>query len=464
MRPRGRYGRAIDVARRYHEQTKHSYESVRRSARGLDWANRPDPFKTYLGVEGLPLPDTELGWLLQYGAGVTRTRGEYSFRTYSSAGALYPIDVYVAIPDTPELMPGLYHFHPGELVLRRLRPVDVRPLLARACDDVALEGAGAVVVLTGILWRTAWKYEARGYRHLFWDAGTMLANFLALTDVAGMDARLVTGFVDDEVNWVVGADGEREAALALLSVGEAPAAARPDPLPPLELEVAPLSAREVEYPLALEVHRASRLGSVEDVRAYRERDAAAEAPPLGIGREELERALRRRGSTRHFADEPVPLHELAAILAHAMGPTPTDVPECNELYGIANAVDGLDAGTFRFDAPDSFETLRRGEFRLQAGYLVLEQALGALSAVTLFLMADLERVLRRHGDRGYRAAQLEAGIRAGRLQVGAVARGLGTTASTFYDDDVARFFGVEGRLEPMLAVAIGSRTRSRRVT
>jgi SagB-type dehydrogenase family enzyme len=189
-----------DAARRYHEATKHSYESVRRGARGLDWANKPDPYKEYPGIELEPLPP-ELERLLRLGAGVVRRRRGYEFRTYSSAGALYPIEVYVATAD------GLFHFHPRELGLRRLRGEDVRD---------ALGGGDVVLCLTGILRRTAWKYEARGYRHLFWDAGTMLANLLEL---APGEARVVTGFVDDEVNALLGVDGEDEAALALLRLG-----------------------------------------------------------------------------------------------------------------------------------------------------------------------------------------------------------------------------------------------------
>ena len=193
-----------DAARRYHERTKHTVESVRGSARFLDWDNRPHPFKEYLDLESVPLPkELDLSWLLRWGAGVVRTRGlgpeTYHFRTYSSAGALYPIEVYVATAD------GLFHFHPRELGLRRLRHDDVR---------AALGGGEVVLCLTGILSRTAWKYGARGYRHLYWDAGTMLANLLEL---AG-EARVVTGFVDDEVNAALGVDGEEEAALALLQL------------------------------------------------------------------------------------------------------------------------------------------------------------------------------------------------------------------------------------------------------
>ena len=370
-------------ARRYHERTKHTPASVRAGARMLDWANRPHPFKEYEGLEAEPLDvGSGLGRLLRWGAGVVRSRtyggvDTYHFRTYSSAGALYPVEVYVAKED------GLFHFHPRELVLRRLREGSFETSL----------------ILTGILRRTAWKYDARGYRHLWWDAGTMLANFLALAEANGVEARVQVGFDDAAVNELLGVDGEEERALAQL--------------------------------------------------ALKGVDRVSEAA------EELERVLRRRGSGREFALEPIPRFDLASILAEALAPILADMPPYAEAYLVVNAVEGLEPGAHRFEAPDSFELLRAGSFRREAGFLVLEQELGARAAATIFFLTDLDRLFAEHGERGYRWAQLEAGIRTGRVYIGAFARGLAATASTFYDDEVTRFFGLEPALQPMLSVAVG---------
>ncbi|HEV3408209.1 MAG TPA: SagB/ThcOx family dehydrogenase [Gaiellaceae bacterium] len=450
-----------DPARRYHERTKHTFASVRAGRHYLDWDNRPHPFKEYVGVEPVPLPKGNLGRVLRWGAGVVRTRripgGDvYHFRTYSSAGALYPVEVYLASADLPDLPGGLYHFHPRDLALRRLRAGDVRGSLAASADAEDLAEAEAVLVLTGILWRTAWKYQARGYRHLYWDAGTMLANVLALAAADRAEARLLTGFVDDEVNRLVGVDGESEAALALVAVGRATGEPPPPrPVEPLDLAVAPLSGRRVEYPDAGELHASSKLGDREEVQRYR-RDSGAEAEKAALptAGAPLDDVIRRRGSVRDFARDAVPAAELAGILAAAAGPVPADVLPPAETYLVANAVDGLSPGAYRFDEPDGFTLLRSGDFRRQAAYLCLEQPLGGLAAATHFLLADLERTLAAHGNRGYRAAQLEAGIRAGRMYLGAVARGMAATASTFYDDDVTRFFGADEK-ETMVALATG---------
>jgi nitroreductase len=208
----------------------------------------------------------------------------------------------------------------------------------------------------------------------------------------------------------------------------------------------------IEYPEADALHTASKLASAEEVERYRG-DSGWENLRLGIPDE----VFRRRGSVRDFSPEPIAQDELAAILAGTLGPTPLDVPPAIEFRLIVNAVEGLERGAYRFEPPDGFEVLRAGNFRRQAGYLVLEQFLGALAAATMFAMADLDEVLERHGNRGYRAVQLEAGIRVGRIYLGAFARGLGATASTFYDDEVTAFLAPEEGLSPMLCAAVGRR-------
>jgi nitroreductase len=208
----------------------------------------------------------------------------------------------------------------------------------------------------------------------------------------------------------------------------------------------------IDYPEAEALHVASKLQSAEEVERYTA-DGGTENARLGIPDD----VFQRRGSVRDFSPEPIAGEQLAAILAGAMGPVPLDVPPSNELRLIANAVDGLPSGAYRYEPPDGFGLLRAGNFRRQAGYLVLEQMLGALAAAVIFAMADLDAVLERHGNRGYPAAQLEAGIRVGRIYLGAFARGLGATASTFYDDDVTAFLAPVEGLSPLLCAAVGRR-------
>jgi hypothetical protein len=95
------------------------------------------------------------------------------------------------------------------------------------------------------------------------------------------------------------------------------------------------------------------------------------------------------------------------------------------------------------------------ELRDEVGFAAMEQEHPRDAAVNVFQVGDLDAIVARLGERGYRWAQLEAGIRAGRLQVGAFMRGWGAAASTFYDDSVSRLLETEEA--PLLMVAIGAR-------
>ena len=240
-------------ARGYHQATKHSPRRLRARRCGLDRATLPDPFKRYPALDAVRLPEdlpaagvpaldalagggrqdarldlAQLGRLLRLGAGVHPRRAlpgqHFRFRTYMSAGALYPVELYAVTAPLEALGAGVWHFHPGEGALRRLRQQDARPALAAAAAAPELEEAAGVLVLSGISWRTTCTYGARGWRHVFWDAGTMLANLLALAASAGLAPRLRTAFLDASVAGVPGVRPPRVTPVALPAVGRSHAA------------------------------------------------------------------------------------------------------------------------------------------------------------------------------------------------------------------------------------------------
>src|SRR5512141_3158319 len=97
--------------------------------------------------------------------------------------------------------------------------------------EPAVAAAPALLVCTSTFWRNAWKYQARAYRHCFWDSGTLLANLLAVAAADGVPARVVLGFVDGVVNDLLGLQTQREVALALVALGDRPEHAA-GPAPP----------------------------------------------------------------------------------------------------------------------------------------------------------------------------------------------------------------------------------------
>jgi len=128
---------------------------------------------------------------------------------------------------------------------------------------------------------------------------------------------------------------------------------------------------------------------------------------------------------------------------------PADAPSgLVDLYVVVNAVDGIPPGAYaywaaRADVPGgghALEPLVPGDFRARSAYLCLEQALGGDAAAVIYFLAPLDALLAAYGDRGYRLANLEAGLAGGRAYLAAYALGFGASGLTFYDALVVDFF------------------------
>ena len=113
----------------------------------------------------------------------------------------------------PGLEAGVYQYAAHDHSLRQLRAGDYRAAVVAATgQEPAIAAAPVIAVWTSTFWRNAWRYQARAYRHVYWDAATALANLLAVAADARLPARVVLGFADDEINALLDVDGEREAA------------------------------------------------------------------------------------------------------------------------------------------------------------------------------------------------------------------------------------------------------------
>ena len=174
----------------------------------------------------------------------------------------------------------------------------------------------------------------------------------------------------------------------------------------------------------------------------------------------------RRGSTRRFSHEAITLAELSNALHYATRGVAMDVePDgswpFNQLYLIVNHVDGAAPGTYVLDRERAcLELLKEGESRREAGFLGLGQEIPHDASVNVYFLADLEPVLAHYGNRGYRLAQMEAAITAGRLYLAAYAQGFGASGLTFFDDDVTAFFSPHAAGKSvMFLVALGRRLK-----
>jgi SagB-type dehydrogenase family enzyme len=172
-----------------------------------------------------PLTREELARLLWATQGITAVAGSFILRASPSAGALYPVETYLAVHRVEGVESGIWHLQVPGAQLTLVQAGDYREELVEAGLSQDFQGtAAAVFIWTGVLNRTMWKYRERAIRYLFLDAGHICQNLMLAATALGLGVCPVGAFFDDEVEALLQVDGIEEAALYLAAVG--PLAAR----------------------------------------------------------------------------------------------------------------------------------------------------------------------------------------------------------------------------------------------
>lgn len=158
----------------------------------------------------------EVGQLLWAAQGVTSRDG---LRTAPSAGALYPLEIYLVAGDVDSLPAGVYHYRPKGHRLQFLAEGDSRKALATAALDQSwVRRAPAVLVIAGVYDRSAKKYGQRARRYTRIETGHAAQNVYLQATALGLGTVIVGAFEDAEVGEVLGLPSDH-APLALMPVG-----------------------------------------------------------------------------------------------------------------------------------------------------------------------------------------------------------------------------------------------------
>ncbi len=169
-----------------------------------------------------PLALAELAALVRAAHGVTARLGRQderlTLRSAPSAGALYPLELSVVALNVEGLPSGLYHYDPLDDVLEVVR--DERPAVAGTTPFAETAGgAAAVLLLSGMFWRSRFKYGLRGYRFVLLEAGHVAQNALLAATALGLGAVALGGFYDRRADELLGINGVDEATLYLVCIG-----------------------------------------------------------------------------------------------------------------------------------------------------------------------------------------------------------------------------------------------------
>ena len=232
----------------YHQGTKYRREAMPRG--GLNWSHQPSPYKECpYGLKQIPIrpPDqkggmplweviaqrrsirefsrqsisfSQLSQLIWATQGITSKAWGFDFRATPSAGALYPIETYIVANRVEEISPGLYHYNVKESQIVLLKEGDFGSDLQDAgLGQEMLAEAACVFIWTAIVERSKWKYRERAYRYIYMDAGHIGQTLYLAATALGLGCCTVGAFYDEEVDRLIGVDGNEEISVYLGAVG-----------------------------------------------------------------------------------------------------------------------------------------------------------------------------------------------------------------------------------------------------
>jgi len=231
----------------FQKETKYSRD--KRLGGNLDWANKPETYKSYPPSKTIQLPNAlqeatmsfvevlrrrksirafsnqplslvDLGFLLWASTGIQRVEQGYEFRTAPSAGALYPIETYIAANNIEDVDSGIYHYNIKNHLLEEIKTGNFGDSLAHsALGQQICASASAVFIWTAIFERSKWKYKQRAYRYIYLDAGHIAENLALAAASITCGSCQIGAFFDDEINSIVDVDGAEESTILLSVIG-----------------------------------------------------------------------------------------------------------------------------------------------------------------------------------------------------------------------------------------------------
>ena len=491
----------------YHERSKHRLDRYAPGPGRLDWANQPDPFRTYEGapVAALPLAgdglatrynDVRAGVLpppaplaaascailleLAFGLSAWKSHGgsRWALRCNPSSGNLHPTEVYVACAPLDGLAGGVHHY------VSRDHALEHRAAIDDPAWNEALRG-GFLLGLASIHWREAWKYGLRAWRYCQHDCGHGIAAAAYAAAALGWQARRIASASDAAIASLLGLDrdadfgaAEREAPDVLLWIG--PVDAVPD-LPGLQAPLAGatwrgranrLSAAHVEWRDIDAIARACAKPATPKQDAWRPPPVPAPAaPPSDLA---FAAIARQRRSAVDFDGRTAIASGAFFAMLECLLPRPR-TPPWNALETppqvhpafMVHRVDGLDPGLYVLarDPPAAAslrESMRADWLWRKAGpahlplFLLLPHDLRAaarriscrqeIAADSCFALGMLARFgAARDEPWRYRDLYWECGMLGHVLYLEAEAAGIrGTGIGCFFDDEMHGLLGMEG--------------------
>ena len=211
----------------YHEETKHAHQKYARSLGYMDWANQPNPYRTYQGALHVELPLTfenttppyhmifgdhipsapllleSISQLLQFSMGISAMKSdganEWALRCNASSGNLHPSETYLILPPTTNIntKTTVSHYAPKNHSLEILNEFGSKIW-------ETLPKGSFFVALSSIVYREVWKYGERAFRYVNLDAGHALRSVQVSAKTLGWKCRYLSEISDETLEKLLG--------------------------------------------------------------------------------------------------------------------------------------------------------------------------------------------------------------------------------------------------------------------
>lgn len=166
-----------------------------------------------------PLSLKNISTILYYSSGIKKmTSLPFKNRYYPSAGARYPLEIYIISTNT-SIPIGVYHYNVKSNYLEQLFKLDKFDATPYFLDQTWINKAGCIILVTAIFKRTTDKYGERGYRNILIESGHVGQNIYLICEALNIGCCAITGFDDDKLNKLLDIDGLNESVIYAFALG-----------------------------------------------------------------------------------------------------------------------------------------------------------------------------------------------------------------------------------------------------
>lgn len=426
----------------YHQNTKHSYFSVRNNPNRVDWNNPPNRFKNYPdSYKRIALDSSNENYNFLYLiSGITAKKTypgiEYYLRVNPSAGALYPNEVYFQVRNVDGFEDGIYHLEVVTSSAVKLQKIELNQGVETLLGlDFSVDGF--IFFISSLYFRSSWKYKNRAFRYCLLDAGHLLGSMEASSYLFDKEFEILYDFPKQKLNDFFCFD-EKEFFTAVCLVGTK----KDDKKESFSLTLSTLDGSSYEErKISFFVKNELIEKAYEDTLEIKNKKSETKKALFNFQKQRFKDVIFKRRSIREFTKQSISKVQFEAILNVLNQPITNDCDEEVDIFYTINRVEGLQIGLYKNGL-----LLKNGDFSSKAGYLCLEQELGKDSAVTFFLTTK---------SKNYQEAYQKAGIIGHRLYLASNYLDIGCSGiGAYYDDEVCEF--LQEQTMVLYALAIGN--------